>query len=380
MAGMQGDARGARKYAPATSGAPSRFGRLGVALGLLGLLAGCQEVLLASDPAPRLDPAVETRPGVIYSLPKALLPVTVTRAESPDTPSGYAISLAFGPPIIFPDQAYTFTLAYQIDGMSSDAVSVRTSGDGLLESISTTSRDERAAVAGGVVALAGEIAKAAATLAAPVGPVAGAPLPGLQLEVAPPPLRPFSITLLVDPYDPDLNVKLTEALIGLDVDGVSLSLVDAAFPGERRPPEEIRAFCESGACYRRAAPVALVVTDAATQTSMTRTTILPNNGVVGRIDFERRAFVENRASALFDQGMLVEVAYDDPSSAAAAANAPVNLVRDIVSIPAAALGASRNRLDEERALLEAEERLLRQRAALLQAQQDYQAAVGAASP
>ena len=283
-----------------------------------------------------------------------------------------------GPPVVYPDQNYTFTLAYLTDSFSTDKVAVKTTGDGLLKSISTTSRDERAAVAGSLVALAGELAKAAATFSSPGSVLALEAAPRVQSGFAPPPVAvPFKQTLLVDPYDPELSAKVSDALRSAGVDGVSLRLAPSSLPSESRTPEEIRAFCQTGACYRRVAPVTLRVEDDATQTAMERITILPNNGVVGRLDFERRSFVENKAVALFDQGMLVEISYDDPSTAAAVANAPVELVRDIVEIPASAFGAGRARLDAERQLLQAEEALLRQEIALLKAQAEYQAAQAA---
>lgn len=332
-------------------------------------LAGCQEALLGSEPSVAIAPQIEAGPGVIYSLPKALLPVTLARAPSPSSPSGYAIDMQFGAPIVFPDQAFTFNLAYAVDSYSSDTVRIKTSADGLLQQISTSSKDERQAVAGSLVALAGELAKAAATAAAPGFGVPGVFGPSLQVDSAPAPVRPFELTVLVDPYDPEMSEKVAEQLFDAGGEGVTLSLVASPISGETRSAEDIRAFCAVGACYRRPAPVTLKVYDDATRTSVQKTTILPNGGVVGRLDFERRAFVENKATANFDNGMLVEIFYEDPSSSAAIANAPVNLVKDIVSIPAAAFGAQTSQIDQQRELLAAEQNLINQRIQFLEAQE-----------
>ncbi|MEL6977223.1 MAG: hypothetical protein AAGM38_00900 [Pseudomonadota bacterium] len=349
------NARGAR---------PKRRAAAMIAAAALMGAAGCQEALLASDPAPMPDPAA-ARPGVIYSLPTALLPVTIERGQSADAPSGLAISLSFGAPLIIPDERHTYTLAYQVDTMSSDEITVKTGGDGLLQSISTSSRDESANVAGSVVALAGELAKAAAVFGAPgasAGPVIASRVQ--TTSFAPP--QPFRVDLLIDPFDPALSQKISDELLTLGHSGVSVELTRGRVGGETRSVEALRAFCAIGACYRRAAPVSLRVYDDATQTSMERTTLMPNNGVVGRLDFERRAFVENQASALFDNGMLVEVTYNDPSSAAGAAAAPVDLVASIVEIPARAFGAQTSQIEEERRLLAAQQSLLEQQIRLLE--------------
>lgn len=346
--------------------------RAGAALAGLLALSGCQDAILASDPAPMTERMA--RPGVIYSLPTALLPVTIERARSDSTDSGFAIAMTFGAPLIIPDERHTYTMAYQVDSMSSDEITVKTGGDGLLQSISTSSRDESASVAGSVVALAGELAKAAATFAAP-GVVAGPVFaPRVQAgAAAPPPAQPFRIDLLIDPFDPSLTRKVADELAALGYGGVVLELVRGAEGGERRTIEELQAFCATGACYRRAAPVALRVYDEATFTSVERTTLMPNNGVVGRLDFERRAFVENQAEALFDNGMLVEVSYNDPSSSAAVAAAPVDLVASIVEIPARAFGAQTSQLEEERRLLAARQGLLEQQIRLLETERRLEA-------
>lgn len=311
--------------------------------------------------------------GIVYSLPKALLPLTLTRAPDPNAGGAPSLDMSADRLIITPDPDYTFTLNYEHDSVSADKVTVHTTADGLLTLVATTSRDESAGVATGIISLAGEIAKGIST--GPIGAAIGAaPAAAGRLQTLGPRPTPFEVTILVDPTSPNLEQEVDDALRLYGIEGVRVKAVGMEHVGEKRTPEQLRAYCRYGACYRRSAPVRLEAYDAATRTGVTLTTTVPNHGVIGRLDFMRRSFVENQATAEFEAGMLTKVTYIDPSETNAIANAPVDMARSIFAIPGAILDSQTDDLKAQKELLDARESLLRQQTELLEAERKYREA------
>ncbi len=350
-------------------GATPRVVRSIVALALLGGLAGCADEFLQSHEAgPHLRAAetAEASPsGVLYSLPAAHVPMTITRGYDGPSPS---LSLEFGEPIVYPDPDHTYVLSYTHDSMSTDEITVQTTPEGLLTLISTTTRDQSHSSALGIVRLVGELAKAASPLGPGAALLSGPSLQSGGFRERP---RPFSLTVVVNPAADDFSTAVTEALEKIGVYDVLVERSPGIPKGEKRSREELAAYCRTGACYRRAAPIAVQAFDRASGIGVINTVLLPNEGAVGRVDFQRRAFVENVATAHFEQGMLTELRYSDPSETAAAVNSPVEVVQSILSIPSAIWQSDSDTLNAERDLLATQGQLLDERARLLEAQERY---------
>lgn len=435
------------------------------------LLASCTGASLTTDNVRTgPTPGKITGPGVIYSLPKTFVTVTVSlgekkvpttdqkaeidklkrqiaaldlaikNASKEDKPKleknkkelvdqkakveakvtkikGLSSAAAKG--AVLADPEATYRIDYDHAPGSSDTVEISTSEDGLLSSVSTTTRDDSATVAASIFEVAGQGAAFFATGGISAAVRGLSPADRFAMAASADPEAPkadllacekqadFSASFLIDPLDPvkvyeglrDLSRNLTavDGKPGPDCIEVVLRdeklnvLYDSRISKANVPPDlkdyrdARKAWssigeCEKGICYRRLGTLFLEVRHKVwPNLSGIILMRIPQAGDVGYIDFQRRAFVENTAEATFTKGMLTKLKYTDPSEVTGLVSIPVNALKAIFGIPAAIFDTGKSQAEAEKAIAEAELAILKAQVEGVKQQHELQKALEAAA-
>ena len=298
----------------------------------------------------------ENGPGVVYMLPKALVPVALVGNR--DT-----LTFQIGQPVFVGDPAHRYFLQYEADVSSSDAVTVDVDpSTGLLESIETKAESQ-------IDEIIVELARAA----------------GIVLQAAPEKKSP-DITImqaLVDPADASsvenaeevirnsIREYLHEArgVVGDDLDnrvnGFVLEIQETSFPLESSnlaPPD-----CSVGVCTR--VPVEYSFSFGfGGDPQFSTIAYLPGTRSIHVIDFRRRPFIDYVQNVTFRKGMVSAVSLTKPSELLELAQLPLEVAKALLSVPGELLTLRRDAATRQAELTQAQADILEAEAALITAE------------
>ena len=325
------------------------------------------------------------KPNVLAQLNSKLSLLTDTLSSlKRQVPEKRGVSASVELAAVTPDAENTYRLVYDHDMASHDTIEIKTSPSGLLESISTTTRDKTSELVKEAIDVAGDAAVFLATQAT-------YRLPQISPQIAQAPTAngcsgelDFSATFLMDPVKDmgpasykEIEHRLN-ALSSTQNSCFSVKVYDSNLRYAK--PLSTKATCNSSnssdssnyPCifYRRLGTLFVEVTHAGLDELTGLVMIeVPQAGPIGAVEIGRRAFVENIAEVEFENGMLKRIKYDDPSQTMAIASAPFDFLRAIFSIPAeivntksSIINSQASRLTAQAALIDAQVKLEEARA------------------
>jgi hypothetical protein len=278
-------------------------------------------------------------------------------ADKADKP--LSLSVTVNSPEFVPDTDHIYLLRYEQSNLSTDKVKIETNERGLINGVTTTSKDP---IPAGIRELANFVIGVATSGITAAPPFAAFPGPAVDSG-------PFKVEARFDPArakNGGDDETLTQLRGYLAQFGVEINV--------RRPPmlgpstdEKIATGCEEMVCYRFVLPYRLVVTDPISRGQAEAIVMLPNEGPIAGVRVVRRSFVENKFTLVFTNGVLTSADYDDPSALIGALMIPIDIAKAIVSIPSALF---RFTIAHEQADLTAEKDVIEAQKALAQAQID----------
>jgi hypothetical protein len=329
---------------------PSRRGAIaavGTTVAVLGL-QGC--AIVASQ---RAGGSAE---GVAYMLPKALLPVTLTDRDG-------AFDLSIAEPVLIGDSAHTYVLQRSGNVFTSDNVTIHVDPKtGLLTKVDVKSTDQTLATV--IELLKGKSLPEAADASTAVVVFRGLLDPGASA----PQLDAFNraINAAVVAHLPR-STACASAPTGEPCRSLQ-SLVAAApftirvdgFEGDA--PKAAGADCTAGVCYRLNVPH--LVTLSGPGISNSAVFGLPNRSPTFALPLERWAFVRTTHDVALDGGVFKSITTDRPSSALAAAAAPVQAASAVLGAVAQVVQLKVDLSGKEKALADARVAEINAKAAL----------------
>lgn len=302
-----------------------------------------------------VDPSAGDRAGVLYMLPKAVLPVRLVDA-------GGTISIDVEDALVIGDEQQTFILKYNHSVLSADNVKLGVDPKtNLLQSVDIKAEDKTGDI----------IKKVAATVLRPEGSeVSGQLIMRAQIDPA--------NSEEVD----DLNRRLalaTRAYVAQKQRECGLGIIKdtelskactsyrnflanveprvqvtpsalaepAAAPA--RPPRGTN--CSVGVCYRPGIPYRISVSMGAQENAVT--VLLPNRAPSIAIPLSRFALVTATHKVTLKDGMLEKVETDKPSEGLALASLPLDIVREVFSTASELVNLKIDLSGKEKALADA---------------------------
>jgi hypothetical protein len=265
--------------------------------------------------------------------------------------------------ISVPDPKMLFFIDYKHSIFSNDS-KVKVGVDpktGLLTTIETVTEDKTSSIIVGVT----QIARAVLGLPAPAGVLEAVP-PRCQLD------RTF------DPFS-DKDFETVLSLIRTQDSGVKClqlkshekTVREVCFDEATKkvgtvtgsPEKAVKSEGTSlngatpGVFYRAALPYEFVVkfSDSVQPSTVV---YLPNASPLLNIDISRAAFVENKYTITFENGMLKEISWVKPSEVQGFISIPIDIDRAVVAIPGELLTVKVKDINTERGLLEAQKDLI----------------------
>lgn len=283
-----------------------------VALACNLFVAACNAPVVQSLPFSQVSPVTS---GVVYSLPRGLVRVTVSR----DDKGKYSYSAS---PVIVPDSRYRYTLNFLPHSAYYDALDITVDGSGLLSSSKIVTEDKSADIIKEVGAIKDDLREIAK-----VAPVTDAP-----------PKVPFSLTQLVDPFDQKSLAQFNTAL--KDSSGSALALVfslDASLTSTR--PSDLdnpkQSVCDQGFCVRVPIAVFMAFKDHAKGgvVLFSDSMLLPDPSTLVEVDVRRGPCVKKATDLKFTSGMLTTNNLDKPSEILGCLGVPAQIVKSILGVP-----------------------------------------------
>ncbi len=273
---------------------------------------------------------------------------------------------------VTPDPEHTYNLAYIHDSGSNDTIEIQTSQSGLLVSISTSTRDETAAIVKDVIGVAGD----AAVFFATGGFVQAADAlrktsAANQQRASCAYEQDFTATFVINPVA--VEGKMGEHPVAAKFNDLSkgtcftVKVYDAALKAYQPWSRDTADIDEEKGTdvsspriyYRRLGTMFIEVTHEALP-NLTGVIMLkvPQAGTIGSIDIQRRALVENKAEADFEHGMLKRLKYVDPSEDAAIASIPIDFLEELFGIPGEIINTTSSQVEAEAKLVESRAKLI----------------------
>lgn len=333
--------------------------------------------------------------------------VTVNNAPPPaakkEAASSSELSLQFSVTVksnqIIPDTSKVYFLEYSPENASDDEVTISVNSNQLLQTNSAKSTDESGKAVVMVAKLIGEVTKLVAIQGS-----GGITTLSRLIKVAPEPekppkekyvckLKPTTIETFLDPSD----TSSLEALNKL-VDANGLPLDFKITPDNKTPnplPDATSCIHKwgswfddecNGIFFRASVPYRLTVSvnkdnkfdplkisdsdkakpanqlSCLTPESSSRdlTIMAPNNGPVFSVDVSRAALVSKKTDLTITDGMLTKIDVNKPSQLVAGLQIPLDMVKELASIPADLLSLRIKQFQDEGNLTKAQVELLTQ--------------------
>ena len=266
--------------------------------------SGCSLAVLESSHSPN---GQVSQPGSIgYFLPKGLVHFSVTGSQA----QGWTIVASSK---IVPDRGQFYTLTYNASPLSDDQVKINVSTEGLLESIDVTVADKT----GDIIVKLAQLAKEAAKLSA------------LGLEGRAPKPKELVLDQDIDPDNSEelknLNEKLKIFGLKAIIDPLGHDMQINSGPRENR-----------GVYYRPLIPYRVTISTlegAEKMVCKSEILSLPNGAPIMAVDVTRACLVTKVTKLTFDKGTLKAVDINKPSEVSALVDIPINVVKEVVSIP-----------------------------------------------
>lgn len=305
-----------------------------------------------------------------------------------------ALQIVPGAESVMADLDAQFLLSYSHAYSSDDTVEIRTTENGLLQSISSTAGDKTAEA----ISLTVKAGADAAVLSVTGGlsRLTLDALDDIKSEKVEPSVvqcseqQDYEVEVPVDPGDREAAYQILETAIKAKTGQVCFHLdvydsnVKLIYTSDKDKREQVNAeavtslkegtsidegWCSKGACYRRKGSVIFHVRHLDRRVvSSTAQLSAPQLGAIGRIDFWRRAFVEAKGEADFSNGSLIRIKYTKPSELLAIARVPVDILETLFGIPSKLFETEAGRLQGRAKVIEAETSLIEARIKLLEKQ------------
>lgn len=321
------------------------------------------------------DAAVQT--GQHYFLPKSVIKVSVWGVSPKngkwrtDEEKASSFAVIEGDPVVVPDTRYLMRIDNKFSSSSSDIVQIDTDANGLLTKVDASSDDQT----GKIFVNLAKIAKGILQVGAAFGAGAKAETGGVLRRD----------TLVIDPLSDegraafarirdDYGVHLAIRPLSNCPDVVPLTAQTCAFTETCR---------RQGVCFRPQLPYVLVIDKAGVRRKkgagsevvkvgrLEETLLLTNEAPIFCYPVLRTQFVKRATTLTFTDGILTSARTEKPSQALALATIPIDILKEIVSIPASLLTLrsevnqkTREVADQELAALKALEELRRYTAEL----------------
>ena len=250
--------------------------------------------------------------GHLYALPKGYVRMTIERKSAK---SGPVLVVTAGEPLLIADPEYIFRLQYDVDPLSSEKVKIETDSMGLLKKIDVTSTAP-------LPAAVHDLAKF--IVSASTGSFMPTELSAQILENKPD-TGPFKVDAVFDPSK-DVPNNLSANLQKYDVK-LTIKSVE--------PKSTDNIDCTRFVCYRFLLPWKISVEDKVARMRTDVVVLLPNDAPIAGINVQRLSLVENKTILEFNKGILTSSSYDNPSTVTSALQLPIDMMKAIVSVPAA---------------------------------------------
>ncbi|WGJ16080.1 hypothetical protein QEV83_07510 [Methylocapsa sp. D3K7] len=330
--------------------------KLGIWLVLIGALAGCADRTSYSVPLSVADQYGAQYPDKIagwidYALPRGKFLLNVSCCGKDEKTYSVVISSVD----FYADDDARFRLFTFANEFSDDHFTLKTDS-GLLTSVSSQNKDRTP----DIIVKAVQVAEAAAF---------GIPPTGAALVDVPPP-TPFTITLLIDPFDKQSVNRALEKLKKITSRKIDLTITRAngsRLPYEHRDEIIIAANnCNSSLCFRLVVPiiVSFGIENSFTQFLLT----IPDPILVGQYDIVRGPCIERTTNITLVKGVVTSYDLNKPSEVLGCLQIPLDVGKAILSVPGSLLTIKTERLKDEGAYLDAQTALLTAQANLLAAQ------------
>lgn len=297
-----------------------RMAGVGTAGIVLLTLAACGSIISSSSSSSRGS-------GVVYMLPRALLPVELTEHAG-------AFTLSVQQPVMMGDPKKRFVLERSSNPFSSDNVEVTVNPNtGLLQAVKVESTDQTLST---VVKLV-SAAKAKAE-SADAGAVTNLVYRGLldpsedprrindELKLAIAAYLGNRLALACDTPDQTDCEAVRQLTETVSTGAFQIQLTSAS--DSATPTTQDAVDCKVGLCYRQNQPYILKLTGPHGETN-TVLASLPNGSPTYVLPVERWAFVKSTHDITLQDGVLQSVITDRPSSALAIAGAPVDAAKSV---------------------------------------------------
>lgn len=303
---------------------------------------------------------------------------------------------------VIPDTGKTYFLEYFPENSSDDEVSISVNSNQLLQTNSAKSTDDSGKAVVMVAKLIGEVAKLVATNG--LGGVTTYPMISETNPVEPSKktyvckLKPTTIETFLDPSSNPSTPYTLEALnnlvhahgLPLDFTITPVSKTSNSLPDAKSCQHKWGSWFDdecSGIFFRASVPYQLTVsvnqdskfdpleenqsdkaktadklTSCLTPESSTRnlTILAPNDGPIFSVDVSRAALVTKKTDLTITDGMLTKIDVNKPSQLIAGLQIPLDIVKELASIPADILTLRIKQYQDEGSLTKAQVELLSQ--------------------
>lgn len=298
---------------------------------------------------------------------------------------------------VLPDEEARFVLHYQPSSWSDDTVEIKTLSNGLLDEITSIAADKTAETV--TLIVKGAADAAVFSEAGGFSDLTKKPTLGMQFtpeEKADCKNQPdFSIEVSINPRDfaaayetikneviaktgfhcLELEVRDQHAKLLYTSDTSASEPISTEALSTLKKRTQVRcAMCQKGACYRRKGSLQFKLRHETDDILSGSAQVAAYQlGEIGRVDFQRRAFVEAKTEVDFENGGLVRVKYTKPSQWLAGASIPIDILETLFGIPSKLFETESGRLKGQASVIEAQTGLVEAQANLIEKQRQLEA-------
>jgi hypothetical protein len=288
--------------------------RLGIVLCCLLVFSACTRAVIQSSATPSpVNQNITQSDTMGYFLPKGLIRVQLK-------PKGSDLELTTSVRYI-QDPNYFFTWQYLPMTTFDDAITVKLTEQGFLDTVDVATTDRTREIVGKVIEIAKEIAKITA-------------FPGAVAQIK---AKEKKIPNIDVEFDPDLflNSDRKEERKRFEDRfftpyGIQVEL-QRTFPGGASPKQG--PVDQRGIYYRPLLPYELSFSFKDFDLYKNETVSLPNEAPIMAIDITRAPFIKKAMVLNFSNGILTQIKVDKPSEVLAALDIPLDILKAVVSVP-----------------------------------------------